>query len=275
MLAALETQPGAVPALQVVDTLKRTDEDNTVTATVSRDGLWRAQTPQGFRYNELLAAHRAAVGQTLTDDAAVMEAAGHTVTVVSGDDANLKVTTPEDLERMERIMTGETANADAPGFRFRIGSGYDVHKLGPGDQVTLCGVEIEHDRGLIGHSDADVGLHALCDAIFGALGDGDIGSHFPPTDEQWRGASSDRFLAYAVERMRRRGYELANVDVTIICERPKIGPHRDAMRARVADIAGLELSRVSVKATTTEQLGFTGRGEGIAAQASVLLMSGN
>ncbi len=275
VLAALETQPGAVPALQVVDTLKRTDEDNRVTATVSRDGLWRAQTPQGFRYNELLAAHRAAVGQTLTDDAAVMEVAGHAVAVVPGDDANLKVTTPEDLERMERIMADDAANAGGAGPGFRIGSGFDVHKFGPGDHVTLCGIEIEHDRGLIGHSDADVGLHALCDAIFGALGDGDIGSHFPPTDEQWRGASSDRFLAYAVERMRRRGYELANVDVTIICERPKIGPHRDAMRARVADIAGLELSRVSVKATTTEQLGFTGRGEGIAAQASVLLMSGN
>ncbi|MBO6948455.1 MAG: bifunctional 2-C-methyl-D-erythritol 4-phosphate cytidylyltransferase/2-C-methyl-D-erythritol 2,4-cyclodiphosphate synthase [Rhodospirillales bacterium] len=273
VVAALETQPGAVPALQVVDTLKRADQERRITDTVSRDGLWRAQTPQGFRFGLLLEAHRAAAGQELTDDAAVMEAAGHTVAVVDGDDTNLKVTAQDDLKKMERIMTDDTANGAAAGFR--IGNGFDVHRLGPGDHVTLCGVVIEHDRGLIGHSDADVGLHAICDAIFGALGDGDIGSHFPPTDEQWRGASSDRFLSYACERMRDRGLEIGNIDITLICERPKIGPHRDAMRARVAEVANTELSRVSVKATTTEQLGFTGRGEGIAAQASVLLIPEN
>ena len=273
VLAALEAQPGAIPALQVVDTLKRADPEGMIMDTVSRDGLWRAQTPQGFRYDLLLAAHRAAAGQELTDDAAVMEAAGHALAVVEGDDANLKVTTQADLTKMERIMTDDAANGSAAGFR--IGNGFDVHRLGPGDHVTLCGVVIAHDRALIGHSDADVGLHAICDAIFGALGDGDIGSHFPPSDEQWRGASSDRFLSYACERMRDRGLGIANIDITLICERPKIGPHRDAMRARIAEISGTEPSRVSVKATTTEKLGFTGRGEGIAAQASVLLIPEN
>lgn len=273
VLDGLGTHPGVVPALQVVDTLKRADADGVIAGTVSRDGLWRAQTPQGFRFGALLQAHRTVAGQELTDDAAVMEAAGHKVCVVAGDDANLKVTTPDDLGKVEKMMAqsaGQTA-----GTGFRVGNGFDVHKLGPGDHVTLCGVEIAHDQALVGHSDADVALHALCDAIFGALGDGDIGSHFPPSDEQWRGASSDRFLVYACERMRERGFELANADITIICERPKIGPHRDAMRARIADVADTELLRVSVKATTTEKLGFTGRGEGIAAQASVLLISEN
>ncbi len=273
VLAALQTQPGAVPALQVVDTLKRADANGGITETVPRDGLWRAQTPQGFHYDTLLAAHHAAAGQEMTDDAAVMEAAGHAVAVVAGDDANLKVTTRDDLKKMERIMTDDAANIGGAGFR--IGSGFDVHRLGPGDHVTLCGVVIEHDRALIGHSDADVGLHAICDAIFGALGDGDIGSHFPPSDEQWRGAASDKFLIYACQRMRERSMAIANIDITLICERPKIGPHREAMRARVAEIAGVEHSRVSVKATTTEKLGFTGRGEGIAAQASVLLIPQN
>lgn len=273
VIAALENHPGAVPALQVVDTLKRADHDRMITDTVSRDGLWRAQTPQGFRFGLLIDAHRKVAGQELTDDAAVMEAAGHAVAVVEGDDANLKVTTQDDLKKTERIMTDGTANRGAAGFR--VGNGFDVHRLGPGDHVTLCGVVIAHDRALVGHSDADVGLHAICDAIFGALGDGDIGSHFPPTDEQWRGAPSDRFLSYACERMRDWGLEIGNIDITLICERPKIGPHRDTMRARVAEITNTELSRVSVKATTTEQLGFTGRGEGIAAQASVLLIPEN
>jgi len=180
------------------------------------------------------------------------------------------VTTPDDLERMEQIMA-----KDASRPAFRIGSGYDVHRLGPGDHVTLCGIDIAHDQALVGHSDADVALHALCDAIFGALADGDIGSHFPPSDEQWRGAPSDRFLTYALERMRGRGFEIENLDLTIICEKPKIGPHRDAMRARVAEIGGIDPARISVKATTTEKLGFTGRGEGIAAEASVLLVAEN
>jgi len=270
VLAALDTHAGSIPALQVVDTLKRAGVDGVISGTVPRDGLWRAQTPQGFRFDALLSAHRAVAGQELTDDAAVMEAAGHQVTVVAGDDDNLKVTTPDDLERMEQIMA-----KDASRPAFRIGSGYDVHRLGPGDHVTLCGIDIAHDQALVGHSDADVALHALCDAIFGALADGDIGSHFPPSDEQWRGAPSDRFLTYALERMRGRGFEIENLDLTIICEKPKIGPHRDAMRARVAEIGGIDPARISVKATTTEKLGFTGRGEGIAAEASVLLVAEN
>jgi len=270
VLAALDDHAGAIPALQVVDTLKRADNDGVINSTVPRDGLWRAQTPQGFRFDALLSAHRAVAGQELTDDAAVMEAAGHQVSVVAGDDDNLKVTTPDDLERMEQIMA-----KDASRPAFRIGSGYDVHRLGPGDHVTLCGIDIAHDQALVGHSDADVALHALCDAIFGALADGDIGSHFPPSDEQWRGAPSDRFLTYALERMRGRGFEIENLDLTIICEKPKIGPHRDAMRARVAEIGGIDPARISVKATTTEKLGFTGRGEGIAAEASVLLVAEN
>lgn len=273
VIAGLDAHLGVIPALQVVDTLKRAGADGVIAGTVSRDGLWRAQTPQGFRFGALLQAHRTVAGQELTDDAAVMEAAGHKVAVVAGDDANLKVTTPDDLGKVEKMMAQSAGQSSGTGFR--VGNGFDVHKLGPGDHVTLCGVEIAHDQALVGHSDADVALHALCDAIFGALGDGDIGSHFPPSDEQWRGAPSDRFLVYACERMRERGFELANADITIICERPKIGPHRDVMRARIADVMNTELSRVSVKATTTEKLGFTGRGEGIAAQASVLLISEN
>lgn len=274
VLAALDAHAGAIPALQVVDTLKRAGDNGVITDTVARDGLWRAQTPQGFRYALLHDAHQAAIGNELTDDAAVMEAAGHAVSVVAGDENNLKVTTPDDLERMEQIMADNRLNASVPTRpATRVGNGYDVHRLGPGDHVTLCGVVIAHEQALIGHSDADVGLHALCDAIFGAIADGDIGSHFPPSDEKWRGAPSDRFLDYACERMRERGFEIENIDLTIICERPKIGPHRDAMRTRVAEIAGVDPAQVSVKATTTEKLGFTGRGEGIAAEAAVLLMS--
>lgn len=268
VLLALDTSDGVIPALQVVDTLKRADAAGMITDTVPRDGLWRAQTPQGFGFDALLAAHRSVAGQTLTDDAAVMEAAGHRIALVAGDENNIKVTTPDDLVRMEMIMA-EGSNRPS----FRIGSGYDVHKLGPGDHVTLCGVVVPHHQSLIGHSDADVALHALTDAIFGAMADGDIGSHFPPTDERWRGAASDRFLAYAAERMRASGWDLENIDVTIICERPKIGPHRESMRSRLAEILEIDRSRISVKATTTEKLGFTGREEGIAAEASVLLVS--
>lgn len=281
VLAALEDHMGVIPGVAVVDTLKRTDTNGLVIDTVPRNGLWRAQTPQGFSYPILYAAHQAAAGQALTDDAAVMEAAGHAVVMVPGDDNNIKVTTPADLEQMERIMVDNggydvgTANLGKVSPMMRIGSGYDVHRLGPGDHVTLCGIEIPHDQALVGHSDADVALHALCDAIFGALGDGDIGSHFPPSDEKWRGASSDRFVEYACERMRTRGFELQNLDLTIICERPKIGPHRDAMRERIAEITGIDASCISVKATTTERLGFTGRGEGIAADASVLIAAGS
>ena len=272
VIEALQDTSGVIPGIAVVDTLKRADDDGIITDTVSRDGLWRAQTPQGFKYADLLAAHRSAIGQELTDDAAVMEASGYRVAVVLGDENNIKVTTPDDLMRMEEIMSDDSAQAKlvrSPSFR--IGSGYDVHKLGPGDHVTLCGVEITSERALIGHSDADVALHAVTDVVFGAIADGDIGSHFPPTDSQWRGASSDQFLAYACERMRERGFELSNIDLTIICEKPKIGPHRDAMRARLAEIAQIDVSCVSVKATTTERLGFTGRGEGIAAEAVIII----
>ncbi len=272
VIEALQDTSGVIPGIAVVDTLKLADDDGIITDTVSRDGLWRAQTPQGFKYADLLAAHRSAIGQELTDDAAVMEASGYRVAVVLGDENNIKVTTPDDLMRMEEIMSDDSAQAKpvrSPSFR--IGSGYDVHKLGPGDHVTLCGVEITSERALIGHSDADVALHAVTDAVFGAIADGDIGSHFPPTDSQWRGASSDQFLAYACERMGERGFELSNIDLTIICEKPKIGPHRDAMRARLAEIAQIDVSCVSVKATTTERLGFTGRGEGIAAEAVIII----
>jgi 2-C-methyl-D-erythritol 4-phosphate cytidylyltransferase / 2-C-methyl-D-erythritol 2,4-cyclodiphosphate synthase len=268
VLLALDTSDGVIPALQVVDTLKRADASGLITDTVSREGLWRAQTPQGFGFDALLTAHRSVAGQTLTDDAAVMEAAGHRVALVVGDENNIKVTTPDDLVRMETIMAESSKRPS-----FRIGSGYDVHRLGPGDHVTLLGVVIPHHQSLIGHSDADVALHAVTDAIFGALADGDIGSHFPPTDERWRGAASDRFLTYAAERMRAAGWDVENIDVTIICERPKIGPHRESMRSRLAEILETDRSRISVKATTTEKLGFTGREEGIAAEASVLLVS--
>lgn len=274
VLDGLECAPGVIPALQVVDTLKRVDDSGLITDTVSRDGLWRAQTPQGFLYPALLTAHRRVAGQSLTDDAAVMETQGHAVALVVGEETNLKVTTPEDLVRMEAIMAADNqpqAVSNRPSFR--IGSGYDVHKLGPGDGVTLCGVVVAHNQSLIGHSDADVAIHALCDAIFGALADGDIGSHFPPSETEWRGASSDRFLVYAAERMQARGFEFENIDVTIICERPKIGPHRELMRSRLAEILSLDRARISVKATTTEKLGFTGREEGIAAEATVLLVS--
>ena len=272
VIEALQDTPGVIPGIAVVDTLKRADDAGIITDSVSRDGLWRAQTPQGFKYADLLAAHRSVIGQELTDDAAVMEASGHRIAVVLGDEDNIKVTTPDDLMRMEEIMSDDSAQAKpvrSPSFR--IGSGYDVHKLGPGDHVTLCGVEIASERALIGHSDADVALHAVTDAVFGAIADGDIGSHFPPTNSQWRGASSDQFLAYACERMRERGFNLSNIDLTIICEKPKIGPHRDAMRARLAEIAQIDVSCVSVKATTTERLGFTGRGEGIAAEAVIII----
>jgi len=249
-----------VPALALADTLKR-GQDGRVTATVPRDGLFRVQTPQGFRFPMILEAHRRFAGAELTDDAAVAEAAGLSVALVPGDEQAFKVTTSDDLARA-RLSLAET----------RVGTGFDVHRLGPGDHVWLCGLRLPHDRGLIGHSDADVGLHALTDALLGAIGAGDIGQHFPPSDPQWRGAASFRFLEHAAGLVRARGGRILHVDVTLICERPKVGPHREAMRARVAEILGLAADRVSIKATTTEQLGFTGRGEGIAAQAVATVM---
>ena len=264
VLDALQTVPGAIPALAVVDTLKRAGDDAMIAETVPRDGLWRAQTPQGFRFQDLLAAHENAP-DGLTDDAAVMEAASAAVILVDGSENNIKVTTPEDLARMEGIMGG----TETPSMR--IGKGFDVHKIGPGDGVQLCGVTIASDLALIGHSDADVALHALTDAILGAIADGDIGSHFPPSDAKWKGADSEMFLAPACDLMKAAGYGLSNIDLTVICEAPKVGPHRDAMRANVARILGVDVAQISVKATTTEKLGFTGRGEGIAAEAVVLL----
>ncbi len=260
VIGALAEYPAAVPSLPVADTLKH-GADGRVSSTVPRAGLFRAQTPQGFRFAEILAAHRRFAGSEMTDDAAVAEAAGLPVALVEGDEAAFKITTSDDLERARRL-TGET----------RIGTGFDVHRFGDGDHVWLCGVSVPHGRGLIGHSDADVGLHALTDAILGAIGTGDIGQHFPPTDPRWKGASSSRFLAHAGELVRARGGRIVHVDVTVICERPKVGPHRDAMRAAIAAILELEIDRVSVKATTTEGLGFTGRSEGIAAQAAATVM---
>ena len=259
VLGALDRAPAAIPGLSLGDTLKRVDGE-TITGTVDRSGLWRVQTPQGFHFDAILEAHRRVAGQALTDDAAVAEAAGMAPLVVAGSEENLKVTTTGDLVAAERIIRARQGDV-------RVGQGFDVHPFGPGDGLMVCGVWISHDAGVVGHSDADVGLHALTDAVLGAIGAGDIGMHFPPNDPQWKGASSDRFLAHAVELVRAKGGSVAALDLTIICERPRIGPHRAAMVERVAAIAGIAPDRVSVKATTTEKLGFTGRGEGIAAQA--------
>jgi 2-C-methyl-D-erythritol 4-phosphate cytidylyltransferase / 2-C-methyl-D-erythritol 2,4-cyclodiphosphate synthase len=259
VLDALDRAPAAIPALPLGDTIKRV-VDGRVRDTIDRSQLWRAQTPQGFHFKAILAAHRAASGQVLTDDAAVAEAAGIAPLVVLGSEDNLKVTTAQDLASAERLLAARTGDV-------RVGQGFDVHTFGPGDHVVICGIAIPHDASLVGHSDADVGLHALTDALLGAIGAGDIGMHFPPTEPRWRGAASDRFLAHAAALVREKGGEIAAVDVTIICERPKIGPHRARMIERVAAILEISPARVSVKATTTERLGFTGRGEGIAAQA--------
>lgn len=259
ILDALDGAPAAIPALPLGDTIKRV-EDGRVRATVDRAQLWRAQTPQGFHFKAILAAHRAAAGHMLTDDAAVAEAAGMTPLVVLGSEDNLKVTTAQDLAAAERLLAARRGD-------IRVGQGFDVHPFGPGDHVMICGIAIPHDRSLAGHSDADVGLHALTDALLGAIGAGDIGMHFPPTEQRWRGVTSDRFLAHAAALVRDKGGEIAAVDVTVICERPKIAPHRARMVERIAAILAVSPARVSVKATTTERLGFTGRGEGIAAQA--------
>ena len=260
VLAALTAAPGAIAALPVTDTLKRGAGEQVI-GTVPREDLWRAQTPQGFRFAEILAAHRAAAGAELTDDAAVAEQAGLAVALVDGAADNIKITTAEDLARAERWLAAQQGET-------RVGSGFDVHRFAPGDHVMLCGVRIAHDAGLLGHSDADVGLHALTDALLGAIAAGDIGSNFPPGEARWRGAESAVFLRHAAGLVAARGGRIAHVDVTLICERPKVGPHRASMAARVAEVLGIEAERVSIKATTTEGLGFTGRGEGIAAQAT-------
>lgn len=259
VMGALDCWDGAIPALPVVDTLKRGIRLDTapIEETVERAGLWRAQTPQGFRYEAILAAHRDASGLALTDDAAVAGRAGLRVAMVAGCEDNLKVTTEDDLVRGERLLAFETRSA----------GGFDVHRFCDGDHVMLCGVRVPHDHGLLGHSDADVGLHALVDALLGTIGAGDIGSHFPPSDPRWRGVPSEMFVRHAAAVVGEAGGRIVNVDVTLICERPKVGPHREAMRRRIADLLAVPFSRVSVKATTTEELGFTGRREGIAAQA--------
>ncbi len=258
VLAALETTPGAIPALPVGDTLKR-GQDGLCAGTVERRDLWRAQTPQGFRFKEILEAHRRFEGGEMTDDAALAEQAGLAVGLVMGSENNLKVTTADDLLRAEAMISAGST---------RVGTGFDAHRFGAGGEVVLCGVPIPFKAGLEGHSDADVGLHALTDALLGAIGAGDIGGHFPPGDPKWRGVSSDIFLRRAGEMIAAKGASIANIDLTLICEEPRIGPHREAMIGRIAEILGLEPGRISVKATTTEGMGFTGRGEGIAAQAA-------
>ena len=261
LLEALSHADGALPALPVADSLRR-GVDSLVIGGVERDGLWRAQTPQAFRLKTIRDAYAAWTSPDApTDEAAVVEHAGGRVRLVEGDARLMKLTYPEDFAMAEALLPKT----------IRIGQGYDVHRWGPGSSVWLCGVEIPHDQTLIGHSDADAGLHALTDAILGAIADGDIGDHFPPSDPQWKGAASDRFLVYAAERVAKRGGRIVNVDVTLICEQPKVKPHRQAMRERLADLLGLPLDAVSVKATTTEGLGFTGRGEGLAAQAVALV----
>jgi 2-C-methyl-D-erythritol 4-phosphate cytidylyltransferase / 2-C-methyl-D-erythritol 2,4-cyclodiphosphate synthase len=262
LLRALKAAPGAIPAAPVADTLKQVVR-GVIAETVPRAGLFRAQTPQAFRFPVLLAAHQS--GRTgSTDDASLLEAAGETVVVVAGSNDNIKLTYPEDLLRLEQIM--------AVSMSPRVGTGFDVHVLEAGRPLFLCGVQVPHEKGLAGHSDADVGIHALCDAIYGALAEGDIGRHFPPSEATWKDADSARFLVHAAQRIEARGGRLVNADVTLICERPKITPHAPAMIERLASLLGVDPGRVSVKATTTERLGFTGRGEGIAAQAVVSIL---
>ena len=266
-IKAAEIAGAAVPTIPPADTIKLIGETGHVEATLDRARLRIAQTPQAFRYDVILDAHRRAARDgrdDFTDDAALAEWAGLTVATFEGDAANMKLTTPEDFVREEARLGAALGDV-------RTGSGYDVHAFGNGDHVMICGVRVPHTKGILAHSDGDVGLHALVDAILGALADGDIGSHFPPSDPQWKGAASDRFLKYAADRVTARGGRIAHLDVTLICERPKVGPLRDAMRARIAEITGLNLSRVAVKATTSERLGFTGREEGIAAMASATI----
>ena len=265
VVAALEGGAlAAAPALPVSDALWR-GEDGRVTGMQSREGLFRAQTPQGFRLDAILAAHRAFPGGA-ADDVELARRAGHEVVITEGAEDNLKLTYGPDFDRARRIL--------GTAMDIRLGNGFDVHAFEDGDHVILCGVQVPHDRGLKGHSDADVGMHALTDAIYGALSEGDIGRHFPPSDPQWKGADSAIFLRHAADLARSRGFDFGNVDVTLICEAPKIGPHAIAMQDRLAQIMGIEGGRVSVKATTSERLGFTGRGEGIAAIATATLMKG-
>ena len=258
VVKALESgADGALPMVAASDTLRRREGDGRW-SLVPRENLYRAQTPQGFVYAKIMAAHRTHAAQEVTDDVALAELAGLKVEMVEGEEKNIKVTRKEDFALAESFLgTGDV----------RTATGYDVHKFTDGDHIWLCGLKVPHTHGLEGHSDADVGLHAITDALLGCIGEGDIGQHFPPTDERWRGAASWKFLDHAAALVREKGGVINHVDVTLICERPKVGPHRDAMRAKIAEILKIEATRVSVKATTTEGLGFTGRREGIAAQA--------
>ncbi|HEC14884.1 MAG TPA: bifunctional 2-C-methyl-D-erythritol 4-phosphate cytidylyltransferase/2-C-methyl-D-erythritol 2,4-cyclodiphosphate synthase [Rhodospirillales bacterium] len=261
VLDALEDAPGAIPALAVTDTIKR-GRNGRIEGTVERDGLWRAQTPQGFHYAAILKAHIKFAGREMTDDAALAEQAGLEIALVQGDEKNIKLTPAEDLLEADRKLAAKKSGGEV-----RTGLGFDVHRFRSGDAVTLCGVKIPHDHALEGHSDADVALHALTDALLGALGCGDIGEHFPPSDPRWRGAPSEIFLAKAGALAAEKGARISNLDLTVICEFPKIGPYRSAMGEKIAEILNLDSGQIGVKATTTEKLGFTGRGEGIAAQA--------
>jgi 2-C-methyl-D-erythritol 4-phosphate cytidylyltransferase/2-C-methyl-D-erythritol 2,4-cyclodiphosphate synthase len=261
VLQALNRAEAVAPLIAVADSLHSKSEGSF--EAVPRHGLFRAQTPQGFRFEAILQAHRRFTGETLSDDFSLAQRAGLSLAAVPGEEHNLKITTPEDFTLAEHIAAGASD--------FRTGTGFDAHCFRQGTHVWLCGVRISCEYGLEGHSDADVGLHALTDAILGALGAGDIGMHFPSSDERWRAHSSNAFLQHAADLVRRCNARIAHLDVTLICEKPKLGPHRDAMRARIAEIARLEIDRVNVKATTTDGLGFTGRGEGIAAQAIATL----
>lgn len=263
---ALKHSTGAAPALGVTDALWTGDKAR-VTGTRDRSGLWRAQTPQGFRFDAIAAAHAAHPGGA-ADDVEVALAAGLDVAIVAGDERNLKITGPQDFARAAAILTPIKETA----MDIRLGNGYDVHRFGAGDHVVLCGVTIPHGRGLQGHSDADVGMHAVTDALYGAMAQGDIGRHFPPSDMQWKGAASEIFLRHAVELATTLGFTISNIDLTLVCEHPKIGPHADAMIAEMARITGIASGRISVKATTSERLGFTGREEGIAAIATATLV---
>ena len=267
VVTGLEKASGAIPALAVHDTLKRMDGD-LVRETVSRAGLFRVQTPQGFRFDDIVKAHQQFKGDELTDDAALLEKAGLEVIAVEGAESNFKITSSDDLVRAERQLSGGSVS--------RTGFGFDVHRFGDeaSESVRLLGIDVPHNRSLAGHSDADVGLHALTDALLGAVGDGDIGEHFPPTDARWRGTDSATFVTHALERVQAHGGAIEHVDITVVCERPKIAPHRDAMRQSVGALLGLEGNRVSVKATTTEGLGPEGRGEGISATAVVTVRMG-
>ncbi|MDH5771734.1 MAG: bifunctional 2-C-methyl-D-erythritol 4-phosphate cytidylyltransferase/2-C-methyl-D-erythritol 2,4-cyclodiphosphate synthase [Rhodospirillaceae bacterium] len=268
VISALNDAPGAIPALEVVDTLKECIDDS-VKKTVSRNNLYRAQTPQGFRFAEITKSHRDFLNKNVTDDASIFEGTEMKVSIVAGAEENFKITTQDDYIRAQNKLAGSGAHGET-----RVGFGYDVHRFAAGSGLRLCGIDIPFDKAFIGHSDADVALHALTDAMLGAIGEGDIGFHFPPSDPRWKDANSEIFVLHALELMKKKNAKIVNVDITIICEAPKIGPHREQMRARIGEILKTDIARVSVKGTTTEKLGAMGRGEGVAAQAVASVFMG-